>query len=96
MWSKTHFLKKFFIPACSPEFIEKFCQILQKFFDIFTFLTLYIREKPEYNVQNEQKFSERSDTMLSIFQIRDYKPQEEKPDVDDLIFGDDHDYVSTK
>lgn len=34
--------------------------------------------------------------MLSILQIRDYKPQEEKPDVDDLIFGDDHDYVSTK
>jgi hypothetical protein len=34
--------------------------------------------------------------MLSIFKIRDYKPQEEKPDVDDLIFGDDHDYVSTK
>lgn len=39
---------------------------------------------------------ERGDTMLSIFKIRDYKPQEEKPDVDDLIFGDDHDYVSTK
>ncbi len=31
-----------------------------------------------------------------MLRIRDYKPQQEKPDIDDLIFGDDHDYVSTK
>ena len=34
--------------------------------------------------------------MLFTLQIRNYKPQEEKPDIDDLIFGDDHDYVSEK
>lgn len=34
--------------------------------------------------------------MTAILQIRNYKQQDEKPDVDDLIFGDDHGYVSTK
>lgn len=34
--------------------------------------------------------------MNSILQIRDYHTQPERPDIDDLIYGDDHGYVSEK
>ncbi len=34
-------------------------------------------------------------TMDGILKIRDYQPQPEKPDIDDLIYGDDH-HVSEK
>lgn len=33
--------------------------------------------------------------MDTIFKIRDYQPQPEKPDIDDLIYGDEF-YVSQK
>ncbi len=35
--------------------------------------------------------------MMKIYKIRNYANRtDDKPDVDDLIFGDDHGYVSTK
>lgn len=33
--------------------------------------------------------------MDTTWKIRDYQPQPEKPDIDDLIYGDDH-HVSEK
>ena len=33
--------------------------------------------------------------MEGILKIRDYQPQPDKPDIDDLIYGDDH-HVSEK
>lgn len=32
---------------------------------------------------------------MNIYRIRDYQPQPERPDIDDLIYGDDH-HVSEK
>lgn len=34
--------------------------------------------------------------MDAILKIRDYQPQPEKPDIDDLIYGDDQGHVSEK
>ncbi len=33
--------------------------------------------------------------MIAIKKIRDYQPQPERPDIDDLIYGDDY-HVSEK
>ena len=102
----TSAVRGFFLPSAFQIIPFQFPQILQKYFSVFGSLYKKLQNFLQFShftfrpfgsiMYKTNKNYERGDTMLSIFKIRDYKPQEEKPDVDDLIFGDDHDYVSTK
>lgn len=44
-----------------------------------------------YKINKERS----AEPMEGILKIRDYQPQPDKPDIDDLIYGDDH-HVSEK